>query len=182
MPLDIDNGLPGILLKIGQTYSSILPNLISYIDTCALMNTGNLLPNQWIITTYPACVAEYTKFYDNNNAFQPIQLQVAINNYDTPNQYDARRLTEIINYYPPYTSADVQSILLYFGIGADVSVQSNIGLLKLRQWNCHIELCGNYMVCPFLKSLFPLFFECTNPGLPSVLTFYALQFQQPPST
>ena len=38
------------------------------------------------------------------------------------------------------------------------------------------------MVCPFLKSIFPLFFEHTKLGLPSGITFSASQFQLPPST
>ena len=69
MTLDIDNSIPGILLGIGQTSSSISPKFIAHIDTCASMNTGNLLLHQWIITKYPACVAEYTQFYDKNNEF-----------------------------------------------------------------------------------------------------------------
>ena len=67
MHLDNENGLLGILLKIVPTSSFISPNCIAYIDTCASMNTGNLLMHQWIITTYPACVAEKTQFDDNNN-------------------------------------------------------------------------------------------------------------------
>ena len=84
------------------------------------MNTGNLLLHQWIITTYPACFEEYTQFGENNTEFQPIQLQVAINNSDTTTQSDVRRLTAIVKYYTPYTSAYRQSILLSFGLGADV--------------------------------------------------------------
>ena len=67
MPLDIENGLPGILLKIGQTSYSISPNFFAHIDTCVSMDIGNLLLHQWIITTYPAYVAEYTQFDDDNN-------------------------------------------------------------------------------------------------------------------
>ena len=92
MPLDIDNGLPGILLKNGQTSSSISPNFLAHIDTCVSMNTCNLLLHQRIITTYPACVAEYTQFDNNNNEFHPIQLQAAINNFNTPTQSDGGKL------------------------------------------------------------------------------------------
>ena len=173
MSLDTKNGLPGIPIKIGQTSSSISPKFLAHIDTCASMNTVNILPHQWIITTYPSFVAEYTQFDDDNDEFQPIQLQLAINNSDTPTQSNAERLTATIKYYTPYTSADGQSILLSFGLGADVLVQSIIGLPTLRKWNCHIKLCGNHMVCLFLKSIFPLFFERTKPGLPSGITFSA---------
>ena len=138
MPLNIYNGLPGILLEILHTSSSISPNSLSHMDTCVSMNNGNLLLRQCIITTYPVCVAEYTQFDDNNNEFYPIQLQVAINNADTPTHSDAGRLITIVKYYTPYKSADVQSILLSFGVGTDVSVRSIIGFTMLRQWNCHI--------------------------------------------
>ena len=63
-----------------------------------------------------------------------------------------------------------------------MSVRSIIGLPTLRQWNCHIEVCGNCMVCPFLISIFPLFFERTKPGLTSGITLSASQFQRPPLT
>ena len=90
--IDIGNGLPGVLLEIGQNSSSISTNFLSHVDTCASINTGNLLLHQWIITTYPACVAEYTKFDNNNNEFHPIQLQVAINNSNTTTQSDGGKL------------------------------------------------------------------------------------------
>ena len=94
------------------------------------MNTVNILPHQWIITTYPSFVAEYTQFDDDNDEFQPIQLQLAINNAATPTQSDAGRLTEIVKYYTPYTSVDRQSIILSFGLSADVLVRSIIGLSR----------------------------------------------------
>ena len=130
MPLNIDNGLPGILIKIVQNSSSILPNVLTHIYTCALMNTENLLLHQWIIKMHPACVAVNTQFDDENNEFQPIQLQLAINNAATPTQSDAGRLTAIVKYYTPYTSVDRQSIILSFGLSADVLVRSIIGLSR----------------------------------------------------
>ena len=141
MPLDINNVLQGILLEIGQNSSSISPNFLAHIDTCVSMNTCNLLLHQRIITTYPACVAEYTQFDDDDNEFHPIQLQVSINNCNTPTQSDYGRLTEIVKYYAPFTSADGQSIILSFGLGTDVSVLSIIGFPTLRQLKFHIELC-----------------------------------------
>ena len=182
MPLEIDNSLPGILLEIGQTSYYISPNFISHIDTCASMNIGNLLLHQWIITTYPACVAEYTQFDNDNNEFHPIQLQVSINNSDTPTQSGAGILTTMVKYYPPYTSADSQSIILSFGLGDDLLVQSIIGLPTLQKWKYNIKLCGNFMICTFLKSIFSLFFERSKPCLTSGITFFASQFQLTPST
>ena len=166
MPLNIDNGLPGILIKIVQNSSSILPNVLTHIYTCALMNTENLLLHQWIIKMHPACVAVNTQFDDENNEFQPIQLQVAINNSKNPNQFDAGRLTVIFKYYSPYTSEDFQIIFLSFGLNANVSVRSIIWLSTLRQWSCHIKLCGNRMVYLFLKLLFILVLWHTKSGLP----------------
>ena len=75
---------------------------------------------------------------DDNNEFQPIQLQVAINNSDTINHSDTSILTAIVKYYNPYTPVYRQSILLSLVLGDDVSVQSVIGLLTLWQWNYHI--------------------------------------------
>ena len=41
MPLDVDNGLPGIEMRFGKTDDTKV-TFICHIDTCAAMSTGNL--------------------------------------------------------------------------------------------------------------------------------------------
>ena len=61
MPLDLDNGLPGFLVHFGTCDDNKI-SMLCHVDTCAAMNTGNLLFHQWIITTYPDVIAEYVQF------------------------------------------------------------------------------------------------------------------------
>ena len=42
MPLDVDNGLPGIKLWFGRSAQQE-EGFMCHMDTCAAMNTGNLL-------------------------------------------------------------------------------------------------------------------------------------------
>ena len=76
MPLDVDNGLPGIEMRLGTTDDTEV-TFICHVDTCAAMSTGNLQIHEWIMTTYPEIVAEYIR-YDDNNPFEPIQFSCAV--------------------------------------------------------------------------------------------------------
>ena len=58
IPLDVDNGLPGIELWFG-TSSENEVGYMCHMDTCAAMNTGNLMVCQWIMTIHPHLVAEF---------------------------------------------------------------------------------------------------------------------------
>ena len=73
IPLDIDNGLPGIELWFGKMDDSEVC-LICHLYSCAVMNTGNLLVHRWLMKKYPHLVAEYIQ-YDDSKPFQPLQLQ-----------------------------------------------------------------------------------------------------------
>ena len=57
MPLDVDNGLPGVELWFGQDCASEV-GLLCHLDSCAAMTTGNLKLHQWLITTYPHLVSD----------------------------------------------------------------------------------------------------------------------------
>ena len=57
MPLDVDNGIPGINVRFGKfDYNEI--SFLYHIDTCAAMSTCNTPLQQWIITKYKHLVAE----------------------------------------------------------------------------------------------------------------------------
>jgi hypothetical protein len=88
MPLDLDNGLPGILVRLGTTNTNEI-SIHTHINTCAAMSTGNLLVHQWFITTYPQCVAEYIQ-YDDSNPFEPIKLSCAIEDLTAAEALDGK--------------------------------------------------------------------------------------------
>ena len=52
MPLYVDNGLPGIEMRLGTTDDTEVM-FIFHVDTCAAMSTGNLQLHEWIMTKYP---------------------------------------------------------------------------------------------------------------------------------
>ena len=58
MPLDVDNGLPGIELSFGKEENSEV-DLLYHLDLCEAMNTGTLMLHQWLMTNYPHLVSEY---------------------------------------------------------------------------------------------------------------------------
>ena len=55
MPLDLDNGLPTIHMRLG-TSDTNEETFFTHFDSCAGMNIGNLKLYQWIITTNPDLV------------------------------------------------------------------------------------------------------------------------------
>ena len=82
MPLALDNNLPGITIKIVNIHNSpsSCQNFLALVDSCAAMNIGNLEVHQWIINKSPETVVEYIK-YDDKTPFQPLQLQVTIQDF-----------------------------------------------------------------------------------------------------
>ena len=61
MPLDVDNGLPGVELWFGHESVSEV-GLLCHLDSCAAINTGNLHVHQCLITAHPHLVAEYLQY------------------------------------------------------------------------------------------------------------------------
>ena len=129
MPLDVDNGLSGVELWFGCEASSEI-GLLCHLDSCAVMNTGTLQVHQWLMTAHPHWVVEYIQ-YDNSNPFQPLQLACAVRDLEKAESMHGK-LTAIVRYWMRYQVND-KYITLYFGLGADVVVNSIIGLPTLRQ-------------------------------------------------
>jgi hypothetical protein len=75
MPIAIDNGLPHITFALRTTGSC--PTLCGLMDTCGALNTGYLPFHQWLMSEYPAVVADYMAF-DDTNPFEPVKLDGAI--------------------------------------------------------------------------------------------------------
>ena len=59
MPLDLDNGLLGVVLRIGKTNNDYTISFLAHVDTCVTINMSNLLLHKYIITKHPSLVAEY---------------------------------------------------------------------------------------------------------------------------
>ena len=176
MPLELDNGLPGILLRLGQNTQSDTC-FLCHVDSCAAMNTGNLLLHQYIITKHPEIVAEYIQ-YDDVEPFDPIQLQCAVDDSNKTTQ-DQGKLTAIVRYHTPYQYTDGSPVLVSFGLGSDVAVRSIIGLPTLRQWQSSVDFLANKLLAPGIQRRFDLHYEKARQGLPTGATFAQTDFQRP---
>lgn len=177
MPLDVDNGLPGVEMRLGTTDDTEV-TFICHVDTCAAMSTGNLQLHEWIMTTYPDIVAEYIQ-YDDNNPFEPIQLSCAVQDLNTV-QAEHGKLTAIVRYWTRYKVGDSEKhMILSFGLGAGVAVNTIIGLPTLRQWGSSIDLGSNMLTAPALKIKFQMHYEPTKLGIPIGVEFERKDFIRP---
>ena len=179
MPLDLDNGLPGILLRVGKDHSTSTC-FLCHVDSCAAMNTGNLLLHQYIMTTYPETVAEYIQ-YNDKEPFEPIRLECAVQDLERV-ENEQGKLTAIVRYLTPYTDTENKPILISFGLGSGVAVRSILGKPTLKAWQCVIDFGSNKLIAPTLQRRFNLEYEEAQYGLPDGIEFQKTDFQRPLNT
>ena len=175
MPLDLDNGLPAIEIRFGLT-STTETCFACHVDSCAAMNTGNLLLHEWIMTTYPEIVCSYEQF-DDENPFEPLRLACAVSIEDVTATYG--QLTSIVTYHTQYKNKDGDAIKLSFGLGAEVAVNAIIGLPTLRKWGASIDIGKDTFITTLLDLSFPLLYKGADSGLPSTVKFDGKDFVRP---
>ena len=175
MPLDVDNGLPGVELWFGSNDASEV-GFMCHLDTCAAMNTGNLRVHQWLITKHPEIVAEYLQ-YDDKKPFEPLQLLCAVKDLQAT-ESEHGKLTAIVRYKLRYKQSGKQCYLS-FGLGADVTVNSIIGLPTLRQWGGVFDFSMNTFIAKSINTKFNLQYEATAQGLPLSIIFTSDDFVRP---
>ena len=130
--MDLDNGPPGVVLRILKTNNDDTISFLAHVDTCVAMNIGNPLLHRYIITKHPSLVAEFIQ-YDGADTFYPIILKCAVT--DLVKEESAHRnLTVIFLYWTPYTCTDGKPLLISFGIRSGVTVRSIIRLPTIFQW------------------------------------------------
>ena len=88
-------------------------------------------------------------------------------------------LTALVRYHLRYQLKG-RPVVISFGLGADVAVNSIIGLPTLRQWGGLLDFCSNKFVAPAINTGFPLLYEPTKQGLPPSITFSENHFRQTP--
>lgn len=178
MPLDVDNGLPGIEMWFGKNEDSEV-GFLCHLDTCAAMNTGNLRVHQWLMTQYPDIVAEYLQ-YDDETPFEPLQLQVAIKDVEKAESKHGK-LTAIVRYHLRYKQGN-NKCFLSFGLGSGVTVNSIIGIPTMRQWGGLFDFGTNVFTAQSLNTKFSLKYEVTAQDLPPHVQFDDNDFVRPHSS
>ena len=179
MSLPISDGLPAIEIRFGTSDNDEVPCSI-HLDTCASINTGNLLLHQWLITTHPKIVHRYEQF-DNTNPFQPIHLLGAINTDDLTD-FDHGKLTAVVTYKTRYTDTHGKPMLLSFGLGKSVAVNALIGLPTLTACKMILDLHENKAHSKEASIWFPITLSKAASGLPNHVNFSENSFIRPKHT
>ena len=175
MPIEVDNGLPGIELWFGREETDEI-GLLCHMDTCAAMNTGNLAVHQWLITTQPHLVAEYIQF-DDSRPFEPLQLHCAVEDLSKTESMHGK-LTAIVRYWMRYTQ-NGKRVILSFGLGDSVSVNSLVGIPTIKEWKSIFDFESNMLVARGINTKFPMIYEATKQGLPPGVAFSSADFVRP---
>jgi hypothetical protein len=176
MPLDLDNGLPGIEIVLGDVA------FLCHVDSCAAMSTGNTLVHMWIMSTYPEIVVDYCE-HNDPIPFQPLSLRCAIDkpNPNEPSQQDLSNcLTKVVTYRTKYT-LNGKPALIQFGLGDNVAVRSILGIPFLRTWGCDILLSRNCVIANAIGVEFPIEYAATSSSLPPGISFRKDDFVRPQS-
>ena len=114
---------------------------------------------------------------ESNN--EPIQLSCAVQDLNTV-QAEHGNLTAIVHYWNQYKVGDSERhMILSFGLGAGVAVNTIIGLPTLRQWGGSIDLGLNRLTAPALKIKFQLHYEPTKLEIPIGVEFERKDFIRP---
>ena len=109
MPLDLDDDLPGVVLRIEKKNDDTI-RFLAHVDTCAAMNTGNILLHKYIMTKNLSLVAEFIQ-YNDADPFDIIVLQCAVTDLVKAGN-DNGKLTASARYWKPYTFNDGKPVLL----------------------------------------------------------------------
>ena len=133
MPLVLDNCLPAVILQFGNDDDNEIP-FTCHLDSCAAINTANLLLHQWTITTYPSIVISYEQF-DDTDAFFPLALDCAVPSADA--DMVANKSTAVVTYKTRYTDNDGKPVTLSFGLGKAIKVNAIIGLPTFKSVENH---------------------------------------------
>jgi len=155
MPLDLDNGLPAIKLHFGLCIDDKI-SFLCHMDTCAAMNTGNVLVHQWIMTKDPYIVCIYEQ-YNDENPFDPLSLSCAVTMDNVSAMYG--KLTAVVTYHTQYTDTDGTPITLAFGLGASVAVNAIVGLPTIRKWKACIDVGQDIVNSKLMNLIFPIHYR-----------------------
>ena len=175
MPLDVDNGIPVIELWFGRNEDSKV-GLMCHLDSCATMNIGNLRVYQWLITAYHHLVAEYIQ-YNDATLLQSLLLPCTVNTLEATESMHGK-LIAIVWYWLRYADGG-KPVILSFGLGSDVAVNSIICKPTLRQWGDRSDFfSGEFSSC-LLHTKFSIHYEPTKQDVPHTVQFLSSNFVRP---
>ena len=133
------------------------------------------------------CRYEYMKFksssvaddiqYNDSTPFQSLQLYCAVIDVEKEKSMHGK-LTALVRYHLRYKLKG-QPLTISFGLGADVVVNSIIGLPTLRIWGGLLDFINNKFTAPAIHTQIPLLYEKNKQGLPPSIEFPEGKFIRP---
>lgn len=140
IPLEVENKLPAIEIRFGTTDNNEV-TFLCHLDSCAGMNTANILLHQWMVTNYPEIVVSYEEYTDFN-PFAPLKVDCAIPTNDENNNCDGQLIAVVI-YRTRYILPDGTNATITFGLGKDIQVNAILGITQLKEWCMVLNLDEN---------------------------------------
>ena len=176
IPLKVDNKLPAIEIRFGTSDDNEVA-FLCHLDSCAGMNTANLLLHQWMITNHPEIVISYEEYTDSN-PFTPLKLDCAIPTNEKDDNCDGQ-LTAVVTYRTRYLLPDGTNATVTFGLGKDIQVNAILGITQLKDWRMVLNLDESCCASKVLSMWFPLHFDDAASGMPSHVEFTSNEFKRP---
>lgn len=174
--LEVDNILPTIDIQFGTTDDNEV-TFLCHLDSCADMNTANLLLHQWMITHHPGIVVLYEEYTDSNS-FVPLKLGCAIPTNNVENNCDGQ-LTAVVTYRTNYVLPNGTNATITFSLGKNIQVNDILGITQLKEWCMVLNLDENCCASKILSLWFPLHFNDAASGMPSHVDFTSGNFKCP---
>ena len=88
------------------------------------------------------------------------------------------KLTAIVRCWLRYKNDD-KNVILSFGLGASVTVNSIVGVPTIKAWKCLFDFDSHELIARGLNTKFPLVYEATRQGLPPGVVFSNKNFVRP---
>ena len=137
IPLEVDNKLLAIKVRFGTTADNEII-FLCHLDSCAGMNTANLLLHQWMNTNHPETVVFYEEYTDSNLVV-PLKLDCAIPTNEDTNNCNGQ-VTAVVTYRNCYILPNGDHITVTFGPGKDMQVNAILGITQLKEWRMVLDL------------------------------------------
>ena len=112
MTLSVSDGLPASKLRLDDCDVHKVPCRF-HLDSYDIMNTGNLLVHQWLVTKYPKIVDSYENVYDAN-PFRPTLFPGTLDT-DYMEIFESGKRTTVVAYKTWCVKVDGNPVKVSFG-------------------------------------------------------------------
>jgi hypothetical protein len=108
-------------------------------------------------------------------------LDCAVPTNDTDSNLD-NQLTAVVTYKTRYIKADGTNVMLSFGLGKDIQVNTIIGLPQIKAWKILLDLDDDKCFARLFNIWLPIEYNDAATGLPQNVQFTENDFKRPAHT